>query len=473
MRKARLFGAVAALVIAGERLASAQEKRDPPRFTAGEYTFLPEIDVRLRGEGRVKPADFELPGADRDSVALLTRARVGLAVERDFLRAKVTLQDARYVGTNTASLVVPTPFGPYEAFAEATTSSPRPSFVRIGRQPVEWGEGRLLGVADFSPTGRSLDAVRARAVLGDLEIEGLAALVTAPSSQSVTVTPSETVVIPSRSGTQLVAARVGYTFVPLLTVEAFGFARFADTQPPMFGSEPSIIPFFAHTRARSDVYTASLRVSGRDDALSYGVEGAIQTGNANFYGTWKPLSAFAFSGRVERRFEGLRLRPTLRVLAGYASGGERGGDLHHFDPLLPDTQRWHGRFDLFGFSNLADVGGQVEIAPTRWLGANVGYRYAHLADAKGEWITANLDSVGAPRGPTSGALGNELSFGVDLEPVPGLTVAASYALLLLGESGRAAFATRMADSAPLGAVGDSAAPDASHYLFVQTRVRFP
>jgi len=475
LKTTRVSGAVAAtLVLAMEGLAAAQERREPPRFTAGEYTFLPEIDVRLRGEGRNNAADFELPLRQKDTWGLLTRARVGLGVERDFLRAKVTLQDARYVGRNTASLVVPTPFGPYEAYAEATMSTPRPSFVRVGRQAVEWGEGRLLGVADFSPTGRSLDAIRARGVLGDLEIEGLAALVTAPTSETDALAGRELYVVPARSGTQLVAFRASYTFLPLLTVEASGFARWADTQPPMRPSaaEPSVVSSFAHARARSDIYTAQLRISGRDDAWSYGLEGAIQAGSANFYETWKPVSAFAFSGRVERKFASVRLRPTLRALGGYASGGERGGELRHFDPLLPDTQRWHGRFDLFGFSNLADVGGQIEVAPAPWIGVNVGYRYAHLANAKGEWITANLDSVGAPRDTTSGALGNEVSLGVDLEPVPGLTFAASYAYLALGESGRAAFASRMRFGQD-GPVGDSAAPDATHYLFLQTRVRFP
>lgn len=479
MKKIRVSAAAVLAVLAAEGAAAAQERREPPRFTAGDYTFLPEIDVRIRGEGRNHAPDFEVPRRLEDTWGVLTRARVGVAVERDFLRAKVTLQDARYVGRNTASLVVPTTFGPYEAYAEATTSAARPSFVRIGRQPVEWGEGRLLGVADFSPTGRSLDAVRARGVLGDFEIEGLAALVTAPTSQVVDPRFSEDVALaPSRSGTQLVAARVGYTFAPLLTVEAFGFARWADTQPAFasVGSQtaiPSTISTFAHRRARSDIYTASLRISGRDDALSYGLEGSVQAGSANDYETWKPVSAFAFSGRVERRFASVRLRPTLRALGGYASGGERGGALHHFDPLLPDTQRWHGRFDLFGFSNLADVGGQIEIAPTPWLGLNAGYRYAHLANAKGEWVTGYLDSVGAPRDAGSGALGNEVSFGLDLEPVPGLTFAASYAFLALGESGRAAYADRARQGGYLGNVGDDIAPSATHYLFLQTRVRFP
>ena len=37
-----------------------------------------------------------------------------------------------------------------------------------------WGEGRLIGNADFSPTGRSLDAVRAHVAVGNFDFEALA-----------------------------------------------------------------------------------------------------------------------------------------------------------------------------------------------------------------------------------------------------------------------------------------------------------
>ena len=57
--------------------------------------------------------------------------------------------------------------GSHEAWVEARTSSARPWFLRIGRQALTWGDGRLLGGADWSPVGRALDAARAHAAIGD------------------------------------------------------------------------------------------------------------------------------------------------------------------------------------------------------------------------------------------------------------------------------------------------------------------
>ncbi len=452
-------------------VASAQEHPEKARIELGSLTFLPEIDVRLRGEMRNDRPDFARIAQRRVQWSMLSRARLGVAVERGFVAAKITLQDARALGNGPSPLTLghgpPLPaFGPYEAFVEARSSAARPSFVRIGRQAVEWGEGRLLGVADFSPTGRSLDAARARAVWGNVEIEALGVLLAQPTF--VERNAGDELVAFSRTGAQLAAARIAYSYAPLLSIELFGFARFTDLTPQ--GTISPALGVFSYARARSQLYTASLRISGRDDVLSYGVEGAVQGGDA-IVEKEQPILAYSVAGHIDRRFSRLLWKPTLRVIGGYASGGPRAGKLAHFDPLLPDTQRWHGRFDLFGFSNLADVGGQIEATPLTDVTAFLGYRYAHLANADGEWIGAALDTIGAPGPGTSGALGHEMSFGLSVEPLPGFTLAASYSALVLGESAKSVFASRLTNNGlPTFA---TAAPDTTHYAFAEARVRFP
>jgi hypothetical protein len=103
------------------------------------------------------------------------------------LQGRVVLQDARTLdlGSTSTPLIGPGSFGvtgAFEAWAEAHTDSMRPSFVRVGRQPVTWGEGRLLGEEDWSPAGRSLDAVRGRLAVGDGSFELLAAALTDPQN---------------------------------------------------------------------------------------------------------------------------------------------------------------------------------------------------------------------------------------------------------------------------------------------------
>ncbi len=468
--------------------ASAQEHPEKPRLELGSFTLSPEVDVRLRGEVRRDPADFVVPvgalAVPEGAWAVLSRARLGLTVERGPLLAKITLQDARAMGEGAPALafggsVAPPAFGPYEAFVEARSSAAVPSFVRLGRQAVEWGEGRLLGVADFSPTGRSLDAVRARGVVGDLEIEGLAALLVAPSVTTATngIAPRTD----GRTGTQLFGIRAAYTVAPALKLELFGFARVADGAAPA-GTRAR--DTFTLSRASGETFTASLRVSGRTNDVSYGIEGAAQSGSPNGETTTTvdgpvvpsatSVAAFSVSGHVDWHIPRGWLSPTVRVLGGYATGDSNRADGRHtqFDPLLPDTQRWHGAFDLFGFSNLADLGGQLALSPSSLVTATLGYRHARLAEARGDWVGSTLVTLGRANRDTSGSLGHELSAKLEVTPLPGLTFALSYAALVYGDGAKAVWEARRAEQMP-GVVALSDAPSLAHYAFTEARLRFP
>src|SRR5579859_5125142 len=177
MKTVALVGVCAA---AFATTARAQvEPPAPESIAVGDWQLAPVLDVRLRGEYW-----RDLDGGDRG--VLVERARLGLAASGGPLEARIVMQDARLwdlaAGTDTAagpaSLATS---GPFEAWGEARTAGVRPSFLRAGRQPVRWGEGRLLGIADWSPAARSLDAVRGRLVVGDGECEALAASLSDPS----------------------------------------------------------------------------------------------------------------------------------------------------------------------------------------------------------------------------------------------------------------------------------------------------
>lgn len=447
--------------------ARAEGPEPPSSLRVGDALVVPEIDVRVRGELRGRRPDFEtVPSPDVDWT-LLPRVRLGVAVERDALRAKVTVQDARIFGNGLSpSPSEPAPFGPYEAFLEARTSSARPSFVRLGRQAVEWGEGRLLGVADFSPRGRSLDALRARLTLGDLELEALAAVLVLPETVRVDG------VDVSHTGSQLAGVRAGYMFHRLLGVELFGFARFSDLRRrDAYPSTPSLAE---RARADSGLWTSSLRVAGHDDAWSYGFEGAVQGGKS----AGSDVLAEAVVGHVERKIRQIVWAPSLGISAAYASGGRNeDGTQRTFDPLLPDTQRWHGRFDLFGLSNIIDFGGSLELTPATDLKAQLGYRYARLAAAPSEWIDAYGEPVRAVTRRGLVPLGHEASVGLSYEPLPGLTFSAAYAALFVLSAARGSFRppSWFLDSDFRAVATDTPRDpwELSHYAFVETRLKLP
>lgn len=440
MKRVPLASAVAVLTWAGA--ASAQVAPPAPESVAvGDWQIAPVVEARVRGEYR-----HDLDGQDRGT--LLERARLGADAERGPIEMRVVLEDARLwdLGEGFDAWGQPSQFaftGPYEAWAEAHTAGARPSFVRVGRQPVTWGEGRLLGVADWSPTGRALDAVRGRLVAGSWAFELLAASLSDP------VPPDGSVLSPAYG--ELVGARAEWAIDPLFAVEAYTLERFAQ-QNPTASLDGNV---------RGETYTGALRLHGDAHGWTWGAEGAGQLGHASELN--EDRLAWAAAGHVAYTFEYVRLLPTVRLGASYASGDDgTSSKLQQFDPLLPDVHEWHGAMDLFAWSNEMEGNARVAIAPWTDAVAAIEYRYAQLAQAGGTWVSGYLLSLGRAPGNTSAALGHEIDASLTWSPWVPVELSAGYSMLVLGDGAKEALAA-----------GHLTPPDLAHYAYGQATVRLP
>jgi len=434
-----LFGAVLVSRAAAAQIAPAA----PIAVDVGDWQLAPLFQVRTRGEYR---RDLD----DADSAQLATRARVGVDAERGPVRVRVVLQDARTIALAATANPVEGPeagafTGAYEASVEAQNGAFRPSFVRIGRQPVTWGEGRLLGVSDWAPAGRSLDAVRGRLVLGEGAIEVLAAVI-----EDV---PVATVQPPSAYG-ELLGARGEWTFDPLFAVEVYVLARLAQ-------ANPSDVSSSLEGTIQGQTYAGSLRLWGDGSGWTWGAEGSYELGHVDVLSVAR--AAWAASGHVARSFDTAVLQPNVRVGAAYASGASSGSGsapgaaYRAFDPLLADVHTWHGAMDVFTASNEEEVSARVGVVPFSDGAAAVEYRYARLAQASGEWRSDNLGSLGQKSGGSSD-LGHEIDGSLAWSPWSGVVLDAGYSILVLGDGAREI----------LGA----AAAKTSHFAFGQASVTF-
>jgi hypothetical protein len=435
----RVGVATGLVVLAWTLRASAQLAPAAPEMVAvGDWRLAPMLQTRARGE-----YSFDLDGQSRGFLS--ERVRLGADVERGVVKAVVLLQDARM--WNVQGGVDPirqlAPLAQTEAFegwAEAHTTSALPSFVRVGRQSVAWGEGRLLGIADWSPTGRSLDAVRGRLLVGDGAFELLAASLGDFSGGSLFSAYGE-----------LFGGRAQWTFHPLLAGEAYVLARLAQANPP--------VPLALGGSVRGQTYTGALRAHGDAFAWVWGVEGAYQLGRAE--DLHEDRAAWAAAGHVAHTFERAILLPTVGAGAAYASGDNGGATYRAFDPLLPDVHVWHGAMDLFCWSNEGEVSGRASIVPWTDAVATVEYRYARLAEPTGTWRTAYLVAVGAPdRTNTRPDLGHEIDAILTWSPWVPVELTAGYSVLLLGGGARAILE---------GSYGS--APSASHFAYAQAALK--
>ncbi len=436
------IGAAAAFLTASAATGASAQVAPPAHETIaiGDWQLSPVVEVRARGE-------YAHGLDDQDWAVLTERARLGVDVQRGAVEGRVVVQDARlfYVAAGVGPAWGLPPLAlteAYEAWAEAHTASPRPAFLRVGRQPVTWGEGRLLGVADWSPTARSLDAVRGRLPLGDGAFELLAATLSDPSTALGTAYG------------ELFGARAQWAFHPLFSIEGYALARLVQGTPG-----PAI-----DTSVRGQTYTGALRLYGDASGWTWGVEGTYQLGWARDVNGGENRAAWAAAGHVARTFERVVLLPTLRLGISYASGDQRGTTYRAFDPLLPDVHIWHGAMDLFAWSNEEEASAHVTVAPWTDAIAAVEYRYARLAQAEGAWLNAYLTRIGQAPGNTHQDLGHEIDAILTWSPWLSVELTAGYSVLVLGDGARAVLT-----ATPEG----KSVPGLSHLAYAQATLSVP
>jgi Alginate export len=446
-----VLAAVLGVTLLHSRVARSQVAAPAPETLAvGDWQLAPLMDVRVRGEYW-----HDLDGDDRGT--LVERARLGIDALRGPVEARVVVQDARLLDLGGGSDPIGGPgataqTGAYEAWAEAHTSGARPSYVRVGRQAVTWGEGRLLGVADWAPVPRTLDAVRGRLVLGDAELELLAASLSDAST------------VAWQPYGELFGARGDWAVDPLLAVEAYVLARLAQSDP-LENLEGTV---------RGQTYTGALRLHGDGHGWTWGAEGALQLGRADACSVCgsalasRPAEdrfAWAAAGHVAYTFRHAVLLPTARVGIAYASGDHGGSTYRAFDPLLPDVHSWHGAMDLFAWSNEAEASAHASIAPWTDAIAAVEYRYARLAEPGGAWRSDYLVTIGSLPTNTKADLGHEVDASLTWSPWVPVDLSVGYSLLALGDGAKAILASRFGASA--------SPPPLAHYAFGQVSLRLP
>jgi hypothetical protein len=355
---------------------------------------------------------------------------------------------------------------PLEAFVDVHTAGARPSFVRFGRQLVTWGDGRLLGTADWSPTARPLDALRAHWSPGVFDFELLAAML----DTSRPLGPGfGDAAGPSRGGAQLYAAQAGVAIDPLLKVQLSAFARVART-----GGNGAYDPArgFASAKAEGETYTGSLRVFGDSKGWKYAAEGAYQLGSAPNAGQGgSDRGAFAAAAYLERTFERAVLTPRIRIGGAYASGDDGSGNYKQFDPLLPDVHAWHGMMDIFAWSNIVEGDVRATVVPWSDTTFALEYRYAQLAEKGGEWLNAYLLPVGRAPGSSSAELGHEIDAVFTWRPWTPLELLAGYSVLLEGDGARTVLQAEARGS--LQPNGSYSPVGVAHYGYLQATLRVP
>lgn len=129
------------------------------------------IDAEFRPRSEFRQG-FNQPLLDAIKPAFVTlqRTRLNFNYKGGILNARLTLQDARVFGeTDTKGTGSTSTFGVYEAWAELLVYSG--TSFKIGRQGIQFEDGRLFSFAPWSNTGNSHDLAQFRYLASGLDVQ--------------------------------------------------------------------------------------------------------------------------------------------------------------------------------------------------------------------------------------------------------------------------------------------------------------
>jgi hypothetical protein len=233
----------------------------------------------------------------------------------------------------------------HQAFVELTTGrSPRSLTVRVGRQEVAFGSGRLISAGEGRNVRQSFDAVRPIVRLGSWTWNAMLA-------RLVAVEPG------MFDDSQL----RGHTF------GGFGFIRLSPTRPEAGTSGYYLwlhrgAAQFGQGTAPETRHTVGSRTWGRWTGVDYNYEGIFQWGS--FGGA--AIRAWGLATDTGYVLRSSRWPTRIAIRADLTTGDRRLEDpaLQTFNPLFPSTA-YSGRAGLVGPANSIDVTPSLRVGPTR------------------------------------------------------------------------------------------------------------
>lgn len=300
------------------------------------------FNYRARAEYR-RPASYG-PGPlndDSDS-AVLSRLRIGanLQLPGD-VGMQLTVQDARSFGNEPRGAVNTGTNGLsfFEAYFEFKNLMDKGVNATFGRQQIEYGTGRVLGLPEFSNTGRSMDGIKLERKGESYKTSAFAFLVSEGA----------------RSDTH--EYLFGATFSPsgsdAFTWELLGM--FELRQDPV-GNQDAAAKATWNPRAFGMI-GEDVKFDDEKKRKTWGWEAEFAIQHGEETEEERSVMATAFAIRLEHNMI-LENKSLLRLEAGYdfASGDSNPADMKNRTFRAPFTSghTWMGHADIIGYSNIHD-----------------------------------------------------------------------------------------------------------------------
>lgn len=382
-------------------------------------------ELRLRLEGR-QNADFNRDRLD-GKIFVQQRTRLGVSHRlHPAIRLYLQLQDSRLWGEEGNSLAAIQNIDLHQGYVEIEAIANRPIALRLGRQRLRFGSGRLVGEYDWHNTGRAFDAALVRIGADSSRLALWLAQVRELNAPRISRNQEFAGAFYQNS-----ANRIGLLESYLLLLyDGRNFSSLADLELPTEHSEAGENPLALWT------FGGRLRTAeGR--RLVFEAEAAYQFGRRGL----RDIAAYALAASITTTAR-TKWKPVVQISWTFGSGDADPGDakVKTFANLFPSAHRYLGDLDYASWSNINSV--QAGFAVEPWPNARLraGWHFFRLDTDRDNWYRAGGYNIGSPdevyRAAVAGAgkaLGNELDVALACHFRQSLRVEAGLAGFFAGE----------------------------------------
>lgn len=437
------LGLAAATAGAGEPTAEATtapvaETRLPLSAFDGRLVF--DVAVQSRMEARENTFDFD-DGTDSltDDTYLLNRIRLGFTARpADWLTFRAQAQDSREFWSkrpNQPGALGAEGDDPFDLrLLSLTLGDPQehPATLSLGRQPLNYGDQRLIGGLEWNNIARVFDAAVLRWRSGVHKVDAFAASVVVPEDDAMNQSWL------SGSGSRHLLGGLYYV------------------NDALAWQTTDVYAFWESREGGTDFATLGMRWASRPSAtggFDYGLEAVAQAGRARGL----DLAAGALHLGVGYTWD-TAWKPRLGLAWDYGTGDDdpTDGDLGTFQNLYPTNHKYYGYIDAFSWQNLNAPSLEISAHPAETLDLRAAWHVYSLATTDDAWYRANGSTRVRPVTPEASAFaGQEIDLTVTWKPAGWASLLAGYSHFFAGDY-----------------LGDTGAAADADFLYIQAGLTF-
>ncbi len=427
-----------------------ERKIEQPLLSFADGLVQFDVEARARAEVRNNNRDFDDSiNDDNDDSWLITRFRLGLAIKpARWLKLYAQMQDTREIDSDRPNIpgVRGTEGGDEfdlrQGYVEFADYQEFPVGLTIGRQPLSYGDRRVIADSQWANFGRTFDAAKLRIQATRFSLEGFV-------GRPVQI--KEHVFDDSDSADNVAGLYGSTEKVGRQTTDLYYIYRSKDDLQPDLDPTNKVDARGSYTGNPQRVSTIGTRWKSRAGELSgwdYGLEAAVQWGEVwtGDRATTPRLDQRAWAMHLEGgyTFEKATWKPRLGLEYNYATGDKdpKDGESESFQNLYPSNHEKYGFIDEFSWRNLHDARFQMNVKPAKTVDVELSYHAFWLAEATDYWYRSNGFSPLRTKTPdgrdvrTIGArcfAGHEIDFVVKWKPLKRLNIDAGYSHFFAGD----------------------------------------